>query len=59
MRWRWFWSKTPPQGLLDAHLKLQEVTRDDRVVNDLARRAEKLSKENNFAPAILRALGGR
>lgn len=58
MRWR-LWHRRPSQALLDARQKLREVTRDDRVVNDLARRAEKLSRENNFRTAILRALIGR
>lgn len=59
MKW-WPWrTKRPSQGLLDARQKLREVSRDDRIVDDLSRRAQKLSRENNFAPAILRALGGR
>lgn len=56
MRW-WPWARRQPSPeTLKAQEQLEAACRDDRKVADLTRRTARILKENNLAPAIIKAL---
>ena len=59
MRWPPWRKSEHTEQIAQAQERLEKVYEDDAKVNDLSRRANKIVRENELAPAIMRALGVR
>lgn len=61
--WTWWWPmrrpRSEPQKLTEARERLEAITRDDARVERLELRTQKILRENNLAPFVMRALGIR
>lgn len=51
--------KPESQEVAEARERLEAVERDDDKVDLLVAKAQRLMRENNFAPMVMRALGVR
>jgi len=60
MRWKLPWSRPEPQQhAAEIVERLEAIEADDARVDKLQRRADRIMRENNLAPMIMRALGVR
>lgn len=60
--WRWWPMKRPrvePHKVVEARERLEAITRDDDRVRRLEIRTQRILRENNLAPFIMKALGIR
>ncbi len=57
MRWRFWKGKEPSEEILQAKERLEQIRADDETVEDIVRRTQKIIRENNLGPDIMRALG--
>ena len=63
--WPWKWwpmarrSRKDSPKVIEAQERLEAIERDDIRVNLLAARTQRILRENNLAPVIMRALGIR
>jgi tetrahydromethanopterin S-methyltransferase subunit F len=44
-------------AILQAEARLERIKADDETVEDIVQRAQKILRENNLAPSIMKALG--
>lgn len=58
MRWPWM-RRYPRTELEEAQRHHDEVVADDERVDDLEKRTNRIIRENNLAPIVMRALGLR
>lgn len=58
MRWPWKRPKPDPKQLAAARAALEAARLDRPRVEEVARRARRLSERNGFGEAITRAMGG-
>lgn len=56
MRWFWMKRKTPPE-VVEAQHRLESIEHDDVIISQLERRSERVMREDNLAPYIMRVLG--
>lgn len=54
-----WWKDSEEEAKLEAAQRLEKVVADDERVARLTRRTQRIMRENNLAPDILKALGVR
>lgn len=60
MKWRWPWMKRGDSpGVVEARERLEAAERDDDRIDLLVAKTQRILRENNLAPQIMRALGVR
>jgi len=59
MRWKlWPWPRKPDTSVKnEAKERFEAVVHDDERVDRIVRRSQKLGRENNLGPTVMRALG--
>lgn len=59
MRWKlWPWPKKPDASIKnEAKERLKATERDDARIDHIVRRTQKIVRENNLGPIVMKALG--